>query len=230
MTTAGNSTTDGADVLAAGDKSDDTTSTTNETLHLIVSSKVLSVASPIFKRMFFGDFKEARELAQSQATAQVYTLELPEDDPLATLILCSILHPCAKTDQVPERPDTTTLKDLAVLTDKYQCAQALAYPGRHWLVGDDIKGWVRELSLGPLYLYMSNVGENQLRRQLQQLAHCLLFAYTADFPRQYAIVAATIVKLDNGHMFDEIIEPLHYYFRHDVLGKFFFYECRVVYD
>lgn len=103
------------------------------TLHLIVSSKVLPVASPVFKAMFMGPFMEGIELSQrnSQSSGSPYPLDLSEDDPEAMLILCGTLH--QNLDHVPKRPSARCLEAVAFLVNKYQCPHALRYAGRQRL-------------------------------------------------------------------------------------------------
>lgn len=184
------------------------------TLHLIVSSKAMSLASPMFKAMFFGKFKEGVELAQSKASSEIYTVDLPEDPPMATYILCSILH--AK-DGLPELPHTWTLAQLAMLADKYQCGQALRYHARFWLSNDCGQlGWFRRFNL------VSNHIPQQARPNLFRMVHCLLLSYILDLPGEYAAVAAMIVRHDDGHTLDDISrQSWCNHFRHDVLGEFF---------
>ncbi|KAB5576349.1 hypothetical protein GE09DRAFT_1095428, partial [Coniochaeta sp. 2T2.1] len=66
--------------------------------NLLISSKVLSVASPVFKAMFYGRFREGIELAESRVASVVYAQELPEDSADAMINLCFLLH--AKLDEV----------------------------------------------------------------------------------------------------------------------------------
>jgi hypothetical protein len=89
---------------------------------LTVSSKVLSLASPVFKAMIGGRFKESIELAEEKASSKAYALALPEDDTEATIILCRILH--FNFYEVPEKPTTVCLEKLA-----YLCTNAMKYCG-----------------------------------------------------------------------------------------------------
>lgn len=180
----------------------------DSTLDLIVSSKVLSVASPIFKTMFFGRFKEGVELARSKAFSQVYTVELPEDHAQAMLILCSVIH--SKDEHIPVRPDTSLLQELALLADKYQCVQALKFPAESWLTGgSNERGWLNEFRwIKPRTLDAT---------KKTQLVQCLFFAYTLNLTSEYASIAAILVQLDDGRMLEEMFSATH--FRHDVLGE-----------
>lgn len=90
---------------------------------LIVSSKVLMLASPVFRAMFDGAFGEAQFLSSNQKKKLVTAVELPEDNDEAMLLLCSLLH--FKGDEGPLAVEL--LLELAVLVDKYHCASALRY-------------------------------------------------------------------------------------------------------
>jgi hypothetical protein len=83
-------------------------------IEMLVSSKHLTSASPVFKAMLRnGSFQEGRTLA----AAGKVTIPLPEDDSTAMKILLDILH--HRSRQVPK---TVTLKELAhlmILGDKY---------------------------------------------------------------------------------------------------------------
>ncbi|QDS75676.1 hypothetical protein FKW77_007578 [Venturia effusa] len=86
-------------------------------MSLQVSSKVLSVASKVFKTMFFGRFKEAVELANSSTP---YEIELPDDDPTAMSVLCAILHHAEFTLPISIK----MLIQFAVVADKYDTLRA----------------------------------------------------------------------------------------------------------
>lgn len=81
-----------------------------------MSSKVLSLASPVFKAMISGKFKESIELAKKEASSKAYAFSLPEDDAEATIIFCRVLH--FNLVEVPEKPTTVCLEKLAFLCDK----------------------------------------------------------------------------------------------------------------
>jgi len=102
-----------------------------ETRELIVSSKVLSLASPVFRVMIGGRFKESVKLAEKKACSETYDLPLPEDDAEATTILCKASH--FSTNDVPEKPTTVCLERLAYLCNKYQCISAMKYCSVLWL-------------------------------------------------------------------------------------------------
>jgi hypothetical protein len=88
--------------------------------HLLISSKVLSLASPVFAAMLSPPFKEGSSLSSGHGCE----ILLPEDDPGAMALLCSCLH--FRTDQIPTVLEFPLLKALAILCDKYDCTKAIS--------------------------------------------------------------------------------------------------------
>ena len=87
---------------------------------LRVSSKVLSLASPVFKPMFNSGFKEG---LTSEVTADSpRTIPLPDDDFQAFLCLCQIVH---MQHNNTKTVDVDIMEKLAWLCDKYQCTNAV---------------------------------------------------------------------------------------------------------
>ncbi|CAG8958553.1 hypothetical protein HYFRA_00009869 [Hymenoscyphus fraxineus] len=98
---------------------------------MLVSSKHLSLASPVFKAMLQVGFQEGQELS----TKGTVTIPLPEDCDRAFTILMMLVH--AKYKHIPDRLILPTLTNLAVQVDKYQV---------HDCVGPlIIEGWVNKL-------------------------------------------------------------------------------------
>jgi hypothetical protein len=135
-----------------------------ESRELIVSSKVLSLASPVFKAMLSSRFKEGIELAEEKASSKPYTLNLPDDNAEATTILCRILH--FNMNDVPEKPTPVCLEDLAFLCDKYRCINAMKYCGSIWL-----RDW--------LVVYDSK------DPSIDDLCRLLIFAYVINLPHEF---------------------------------------------
>ncbi|KAL8709611.1 MAG: hypothetical protein Q9220_005703 [cf. Caloplaca sp. 1 TL-2023] len=90
-----------------------------------VSSKVLSLASPVFKALFQPRFKEGLALSSSKATQ----IALLDDDADAVTWLCHALHHHPDLDHEPE---LTICEQVAYLCDKYQCARAFLSWSRIW--------------------------------------------------------------------------------------------------
>ncbi|CAG8974822.1 hypothetical protein HYALB_00000436 [Hymenoscyphus albidus] len=98
---------------------------------MLVSSKHLSLASPVFKAMLQVGFQEGQQLS----TKGTVTIPLPEDCDSAFKILMMLVH--AKYKHIPDQLILPTLTNLAVQVDKYQV---------HDCVGPlIIEGWVKKL-------------------------------------------------------------------------------------
>jgi hypothetical protein len=94
---------------------------------LLVSSKVLSLASPVFAAMFSPRFKEGSSLDPACPSE----VPLPDDDPEAMTLLCNCLH--FRTDHIPRNVEFSLLKALAILCDKYNVAKAISAWNILWL-------------------------------------------------------------------------------------------------
>lgn len=98
-----------------------------ETLVLIVTSKTLTLASPVFNKMLNSSFKEGI----AKTTEGKVAIPLPEDDSEAMTIICRALH--NMNHLVPEQLSSTLLEEIAVLCNKYDCARALMAHGNVWI-------------------------------------------------------------------------------------------------
>lgn len=87
--------------------------------HILVSSKHMSLASPVFKAMLQGGFKEAITLK----TTGKLELPLPDDDPPAMKILIHIIH--GRMNMVPLNIDLELFTQIAILVDKYECREVV---------------------------------------------------------------------------------------------------------
>ena len=108
-------------------------------IRLRVSSRVLSLASPDFKKMFQSGFKEG----QTQNPACLRSVPLPEDDRDSVAVVCNVLH--HRTDDIPLDVTTDCLVTIATICDKYELVRVIAPWNSMWLrrriegaVGDDL--------------------------------------------------------------------------------------------
>ena len=83
----------------------------------LVCPKTLARASPVFKAMLYGDFKEARPANPTES----WIIELPEDDADSTGILFNIIHSCF--DRIPDILSLHQLFALLIVTEKYNMTQ-----------------------------------------------------------------------------------------------------------
>lgn len=123
--------------------------TSTEGFSLLVSSKILSVASPVFAAMFSPHFREGCSLATSSAPI---TIDLLEDAPAALENICNVLH--FKHDLVTEEMYFHELLEIAIVADKYDLVKSLGPWRDKWLNivlpeyrSRDGGGWQREIFL-----------------------------------------------------------------------------------
>ncbi|KAB5575383.1 hypothetical protein GE09DRAFT_1281274 [Coniochaeta sp. 2T2.1] len=85
----------------------------------LVSSKILSLASPVFTKMFSQKFSEGAKVRNGE----VPSIDLEEDDAEMMGIILNILH--YRLEDIPRDIETLPLAILAMLSDKYDCERAL---------------------------------------------------------------------------------------------------------
>jgi hypothetical protein len=86
---------------------------------MLVSSKHLILASPVFKVMLQDCFKEGQTLR----SGGFLDLLLPDDDPAAFCILLDIIH--GRNRKVPREIDMGLLAGITILVDKYQLQEVV---------------------------------------------------------------------------------------------------------
>lgn len=151
-----------------------------EDREILVSSKILSNASPVFQAMLDGRFLEGVQLSNSKASPdqEPFRLFLPDDDWTAMLLLCRVLH--FNFNGIPDQPRSNLLLALAGVCDKYQCTQALKYCGALWL-----RNWTSSLS-------------DEKETSIEDISRLLIFAYVADLPHEFCEVAWALVLHHEG--------------------------------
>lgn len=150
------------------------------TIELTISSKMLCMASPVFRVMFRpgSNFKEAIEFAKKKASAEPYILSLPDDDAEAVTLLLQIIH--FDFDKIPDRPSPACLEKLAFVCDKYQCTPVLRHCGTIWL-----RDWLAEHG-GDSY------------PPVEELCQVLVFAYVFDLAKEFTAAAWKLVLVHKG--------------------------------
>ena len=84
----------------------------------LASSKILSLASPVFSKMLSSNFREGMQMAVSYRP----TIVLHDDDPFAMKTMLGIFH----HKELDEKPMTAErLAVLAIHSDKYDCVKTL---------------------------------------------------------------------------------------------------------
>ncbi|KAI1084884.1 hypothetical protein F5B20DRAFT_568166 [Whalleya microplaca] len=96
-------------------------------------SRSLARVSPVFDRMLYGGFAEARS---NQANdAMDWIVNLPEDKAAPMAVLLSITH--GHFDRVPNSLPIDDLYDLTALTHFYDCTRILGPWANKWMVAVD---------------------------------------------------------------------------------------------
>lgn len=154
-------------------------SASGETRELLVSSKALTHASPVFKVMFDERFKEGSELAAARASPYkvLVPLYLPEVNADAMELLMKTIHFVVNDHSA--RPKTSLLEDLADAADQYDCLTALSYWGAIW-----VRNWNTYFDTHEPYM--------------EDLCRLFVFAYVVDLPREFCDIAWTMLLERTG--------------------------------
>ncbi|KAI9761881.1 MAG: hypothetical protein M1840_001534 [Geoglossum simile] len=137
---------------------------------LLVSSKVLGLASPVFMAMFKRGFQEGENLF----SGSLHPVHLPDDDPETVTILCNILH--LRHRQIPRVVTLETLTKMAVICDKYDCKDAVTSWSIIWL-----QSWA------------DCTGIDELER-------LLFITYGLDIPDMFTRISRSLVTLHAGSL------------------------------
>ena len=116
---------------------------TDTSANLLVSSKVLSLASPVFAALLGPKFLEGNDIRRGVCPV----IELHDDDPAAITLICNTLH--YRYDSVPTHLEAEQLGQIAILCDKYDCSKSFQPWSEKWLSSSD---GVRFSDLGHLLL------------------------------------------------------------------------------
>lgn len=120
-------------------------------VHMLVSSKHMMLASPVFKAMLHrSSFKEGKELSEKGK------VEIPLDDNVeAMTIILNVVH--GHNRQVSRRLDLDILCIIAILTDKYQMVEALEAFS---------EGWIKHLELSMPVRYFTRVDKDHVHKRI----------------------------------------------------------------
>ena len=98
------------------------------------SSKVLSLASPVFARMLGTHFAEGQSLLEKgsleNSAVSPTEVTLPDDDPEAMILFCDTIH--YKKHATPDIA-LSLLAKMASVSDKYDASLALSSSSEVWL-------------------------------------------------------------------------------------------------
>ena len=98
----------------------------SEPIRMQVSSKHLSLASPVFKAMLSRNFLEGATL-NTMGSLQMNL----DDDSQALVVLLSVIH--CQPSKIPSNIDLNLLVGIATLVDKYQLHEAAALLSGQWV-------------------------------------------------------------------------------------------------
>ncbi|KAJ8060596.1 hypothetical protein OCU04_010907 [Sclerotinia nivalis] len=105
--------------------------------HLLVSAKHMSLASPVFKAVLAGGFRETVELREKGRTE----VALPDDDADAMTILIDVIH--GRFKLVSKTLNLGTLTRMSILVDKYQCHESVDFLRNVWTANFQTHRWSR---------------------------------------------------------------------------------------
>jgi hypothetical protein len=91
------------------------------------SSKHMKLASPVFRRMSAGKWKESRNLAAGKR----FEIQSECEDVDAMLILMNIIH--GRGSKVPREVTLDKLVEVAVLVDYYECHEVVDVMAEIWM-------------------------------------------------------------------------------------------------
>lgn len=115
---------------ASGDVIIELSSQSSEKTHLLVSSKVLTLLSPVLGKMLEW---ENRARAGS-GKSEIAVIPLPDDDEKVFTIICQIAH--HKMEDVPDTLEPEVLFKFAEICHKYDCIKPFTHSSFHWLQRD----------------------------------------------------------------------------------------------
>jgi len=95
---------------------------------LLVSSKILSMVSPVFAAMFSSRFKEGLHSVTPGSSLEI---PLPEDDAIAFETICNVVH--YRHKHIPTEPSLEELMNIAIIADKYELCETLCGYSVIWL-------------------------------------------------------------------------------------------------
>ncbi|KAF5582110.1 hypothetical protein FPCIR_9781 [Fusarium pseudocircinatum] len=102
-----------------------------------VSAKHLCFASPVFRRMIQGQFKESEPNDQG-----LFEIRTSEWDAEALVIILDIIH--GHHSSVPKRPSPDVIAQIGIIVDYYDCLEVVKIFFQHWHSSMEI--WERYLT------------------------------------------------------------------------------------
>lgn len=172
-----------------GDVTLELSCTNGKKVHLLISSKVLTLASPVFATMFGSKFSEGLSIHAASKKARIC---LPDDDGDAFTIICNVVH--YRVTEVPEALPLSCLENVAIICDKYDMTRSLMSWSRIWLRAGI---------------------ESSAPEDFNKL---LLIAYILDIPETFSKLSWEIIIRQAGSSVELPELVSHDLVRHNVLG------------
>ncbi|KAM3066354.1 hypothetical protein ACMFMG_003137 [Clarireedia jacksonii] len=97
-------------------------------VRMVVSSKHMCLASPVFKAMLKGGFQEAEKLREKGKIE----IPLPDDDAAAFKVLARLIH--GRFSAIPSSVSLLLFTHIAILVDKYQMHEILQLSASSWSI------------------------------------------------------------------------------------------------
>lgn len=116
---------------ASGDFIIELSSQSSDKTHLLVSSKVLTLLSPVLGKMFEW---ETRARADGEKGLTTPVIPLPDDDEEVFTIICQIAH--HKMEDIPDTLKPEVLATFAEICHKYDCIRSFTHSSFRWLRRD----------------------------------------------------------------------------------------------
>lgn len=117
---------------ANGDVIIELSSQTSPKTHLLVSSKVLTLLSPVLGKVFEWETRARADDKKKGQTMSV--IPLPDDDEHVFTIICQIAH--HKMDNIPDTLSPKVLAKFAEMCHKYDCVRSVTHSSYIWLQCD----------------------------------------------------------------------------------------------
>jgi hypothetical protein len=168
-----------------------------EKISMIVSSKHMVLASPVFKATLQpGRFRKGM---QRNAAGQI-EVDLPDDDQAVMVIVLNIIH--GRNSLVPKQVDMEMLTKLAILVDKYQMEEAVGSCSDSW-----IDHLLKKEGLSRVHYYS--------QKQITQRWMAISWVFGRE--KEFAAITRAAIIGCRGNFADEVVDlPIP----EKVLGKF----------
>ncbi len=131
-------------------------------IHLSISSKALSLISPVLEKTFEWEFQARKAVPKTNRA-----IPLPDDNMEAFVIICKIAH--HRIEELPKALNTDDLLEFAKLCHKYDYTSAVAHLSFRWLHIDVTKSQGKDLNRFLCAAYILDIPEALVRISMRIL-------------------------------------------------------------